>query len=757
MRARGLYPMCSPFGATYATTARCRPVRRIDAGWATMTPTRSSDDAGIRSDRPGGRVTGMRYAIPAVRHESTTMPGVRPWRPPPVATDRTLASGPPAVRTCPDPVRARARCGSVAGGILAMIAPADGGGSAIDVVLDAVNAAVVTIDADGIIIDVNQAASRLFDHPPEAMRGRNVSMLMPAVHAAHHDGYIARHLETGESRIIGIGRRMHGRRRDGSEFPLHLAIGRYEVDGRTRFTGILHDRSAEEAMALATTRLGRVLDQSSTEAYVFDADTLVFTLVSRGALANLGYTLDEMRRMSVLDLRGGLDRTGFERSVAALRSGARDRIDFTATIRRKDGTSYEAEVALNLSRAVSPPEFIALADDVTRRNRALAGKRELERMESIGQLGGGIAHDFNNLLTVIAGNLELLGTTLEPDDAYRRALLDDARHAAEMGARLTQRLLAFAERGPSLPERLDPNALVMSLGELLRRTLGSGIGLDTILLPGLWPTVVDRSGLENALVNLALNAGDAMPRGGKLSLETANVRMDATGAARLALEPGDYVTVGVADSGIGMSETLVGSVFEPFFTTKRDKRHAGLGLSTVYGFARQSGGTVEVHSEPGHGTTFTIWLPRAPATTDPPAHGTAERASPDAGGLRILVVEDEPAVRRLTLRRLAAMGHAAVEATDGPGALARWRDDGPFDAIVTDMVMPGGLTGLDVARAVRTAGDVATHIVMVTGYADERLEADVLRALDLRLVRKPFDNAELAAALADRTRRPARD
>ncbi len=300
-----------------------------------------------------------------------------------------------------------------------------------------------------------------------------------------------------------------------------------------------------------------------------------------------------------------------------------------------------------------------------------------------------------------------------------------------------------------LPERLDLNALVLSLGELLRRTLGAGIGLDTILLPGLWPTVVDRSELENALVNLALNSSDAMPDGGKLSIETANAHIATARARLLGLPAGNYVTVTVADSGRGMSAEQLGKVFQPFFTTKRERNHAGLGLAMVYGFARQSGGTVEVDSELGRGTTFTIWLPRASPPDAPP------RARPDPiaaarGGLRVLVAEDEPAVRRLTLRRLQAMGHATVEASDAPSALERYRGDGPFDAIVTDMIMPGGMTGLDFARAVRASGDRATRVVIVTGYADERLDGDVLGELDARLVKKPFDERELRVALDER-------
>ncbi len=284
----------------------------------------------------------------------------------------------------------------------------DHASAALDVVLESVNAAVVTIDTAGVIIDANRATARMFGHELAALRGSNVGVLMPAEHAARHDGYIARHLATGESRVIGIGRRVHGRRSDGSEFPLHLAIGKYEVEGRTLFTGILHDRSDEEAMALATNRLGRMLDQSSTETYVFDADTLRFTLVSRGALANLGYTMEQMRSMSVLDLQDEGDRTAFEARIAPLRDGTRERIDFPATHCRADGTRYDVDVSLNLSRAVTPPEFVALVDDVTERNRVLAAYRDVQRLESIGQLSGGIAHDFNNLLTVISGNLELL-------------------------------------------------------------------------------------------------------------------------------------------------------------------------------------------------------------------------------------------------------------------------------------------------------------------------------------------------------------
>ena len=295
--------------------------------------------------------------------------------------------------------------------------------------------------------------------------------------------------------------------------------------------------------------------------------------------------------------------------------------------------------------------------------------RKSQRMEAIGQLTGGIAHDFNNLLTIITGNLELLEMEIESDE--QRDLLSRANDAALMGARLTNRLLTFARRRRLEPVVLDLNDQVLSMAELLRRTLGETIALSTLLAPRLWSVQADPSEIENAVLNLAINARDAMPAGGKLVLETKNVVLDERDVAtEVGVQPGDYVRLSVSDTGVGMSPEVLARVFEPFFTTKEPGKGTGLGLSGLYGFVKQSGGHVTVYSEVGKGTTVNLYLPRVTTGVEAMTTARGERAAAPLAGETILLVEDNAEVRRVSARRVRNLGYTVIEAEN---AAARHR------------------------------------------------------------------------------------
>ncbi|MBP6901432.1 MAG: response regulator [Burkholderiaceae bacterium] len=384
--------------------------------------------------------------------------------------------------------------------------------------------------------------------------------------------------------------------------------------------------------------------------------------------------------------------------------------------------------------------------------------RQSQRMQAIGQLTGGVAHDFNNLLTVVLGNAELLSEQLAAQQAphAQQALAEAVVAAAERGAELTRQLLAFARKQALAPRPTEVNALVDGLHPMLQRTLGAPVQIEWLPGAGLWPAMVDPGQLENAVLNLCLNARDAMPGGGRLTLETANARLDAAYVGRHAdLQPGDYVMLAVSDTGSGIAAEHLEQVFEPFFTTKEKGKGTGLGLAMVYGFVKQSAGHVALYSEPGHGTTVKLFLPRAAQPADAPA---AEVLQPlQAGhGQVVLVVEDDAAVRRLAVNELRSLGYRVIEADSGPAALQRLQ---PGDGMLvpallfTDVVMHGGMTGPELAEAALRLRP-GLRVLFTSGYTDNAIAHHGRLDPGVRLLAKPYRRAELARAVGDALAEP---
>ncbi|HUX72445.1 MAG TPA: PAS domain S-box protein [Steroidobacteraceae bacterium] len=389
--------------------------------------------------------------------------------------------------------------------------------------------------------------------------------------------------------------------------------------------------------------------------------------------------------------------------------------------------------------------WVSVGRDITDRHALEAQLRESQRLESVGQLTGGVAHDFNNLLTVIMGNAELLRDELATDPRSR-LLAEMITAAAQRGAELTQRLLAFARRQALDPKVVDVNRLVSGMDGLLRRTLGEPVEIELVRAGGLWPALVDPGQLESALLNLCLNARDAMgAAGGRLTIETANVRLDDSYAQQhVEMRPGQYVLVAVSDTGSGIDPAHVGRVFEPFFTTKERGKGTGLGLAMVHGFVKQSGGHVSIYSEHGHGTTVKMYLPRANEAQDASA-AAGER--PVAGGAEtILVVEDDELVRRYACEQLSALGYRVVEAADGRRALEILRRGDPVDLLFTDVVMPGGISGrqlVEEGRALRPG----LRVLYTSGYTENAIVHHGRLDAGVQLLGKPYRRAELAKAL----------
>jgi PAS domain S-box-containing protein len=424
---------------------------------------------------------------------------------------------------------------------------------------------------------------------------------------------------------------------------------------------------------------------------------------------------------------------------------------FNATDRRR----YERELLAARQQAEQAAEELKrlnetleerVAVEVAERMKAEEALRQAQKMEAVGQLTGGIAHDFNNLLTIVVGNIELLQRRL-PEDATRlRRAADSAMQGARRAATLTQRLLAFSRRQPLEPKPIDVNKLVAEMSELLRRTLGETTVLETVLAGGLWRSLADPNQLENAILNLAVNARDAMPNGGKLTIETANTRLDEAYVASLA-EPvpaGQYVLIAVSDTGTGMDKETMERVFEPFFTTKEAGRGTGLGLSQVYGFVRQSSGHVRMYSELGEGTTIKIYLPRLFRAEDEVAAAPAKNLATLRGdGETVLVVEDEHELRHYTTEVLRELGYLVLEAPDGPAAVDIIKRHPEIDLLFTDVVLPGGMSGRVLAdEAARLRPHLKT--LFTTGYTSNAIVHHGRLDPGVHLIGKPFTFDELA-------------
>jgi PAS domain S-box-containing protein len=384
--------------------------------------------------------------------------------------------------------------------------------------------------------------------------------------------------------------------------------------------------------------------------------------------------------------------------------------------------------------------------EITNQIEAAERLRQAQKMEAVGQLTGGIAHDFNNLLLVVIGCTEMLLDHLDPQDALGRTLASQLAQAGARGADLTGRLLAFSRRQPLNPRIVRLNELVLSLVPLLRRTLGENVEIRTSLPEGVGNTMADASQVENALLNLAVNARDAMPGGGQLLIETKNVVFDEDYAASVGdLRPGRYVMLAVTDTGCGMPPEVRQRAFEPFFTTKEKGKGTGLGLAMIYGFAKQSDGHAAIYSEVGRGTTVRLYLPRSDMDA-------VEAAAPAGSSLMhgdgetVLLVEDDREVRAMLALRLAALGYDVVEAVHGRAALDVVRQGVAFDLVLTDVVMPSGVDGWDLAEAVWQERP-GVPVVFMTGYTDNVVLRQARQDQAIRVLSKPFRQRDLAAAL----------
>ena len=608
------------------------------------------------------------------------------------------------------------------------------------------------LDAERRIIDVNARWLVLFGFRREDVVGRAV-----------HDFYMADEPELRDVRWQEMLRaeRLHDAersciRRNGEIFPAMVsATVVHDAEGRfarviTTVTDISARRRAEEA-AHRERRFSELLIESSTEGIVGKDTALRFTVWNYVMEAMTGVTRARVLGRTSAELFPGFEGTPVEQAwqeALAGRPTALQEQHFAFPEGGREG-HFDQTVSPVRDESGAIIGAIAFVRDISERRRIEEALRQAQKMEAVGQLTGGIAHDFNNLLTVILGNLETLERHTAGNAEMRR-FTAAATRGAERAATLTQRLLAFSRRQPLDPRPLDPNRLVAGMSDLLRRTLGEHIVIETVLAGGLWQLSTDVNQLESALLNLAVNARDAMPDGGKLTIETANARLDedyAVGHDDLA--PGQYVMIAVSDTGIGMTPAVLAHAFEPFYTTKEVGRGSGLGLSQVYGFVKQSGGHVKIDSESGQGTTVRLYLPRLMAEVPPATTKRDDSAIPEAAnGDTILLVEDDEPVREHTSRLLRELGYRVIEAPDGPAALHALGSGSHVTLLLTDVGLPGGLNGRELAdEVVRRRRGI--KVLFTTGYAGNAIIRAGRLDPQLHLIVKPFTSMGLATKVRE--------
>jgi PAS domain S-box-containing protein len=514
------------------------------------------------------------------------------------------------------------------------------------------------------------------------------------------------------------------------------------IERELRETEVRRERSrAEEKLK----KLSRAVEQSANLVIITDADGVI-EYVNPKFLDATGYALDEVSgRKPSLWKSGKTSDKEYAELWRTILAGDDWHGEFEN--KRRDGS------VMSVSAVISPikdesgriTHFIGIQEDITHRKELERQLQRSQRMEALGQLTGGLAHDFNNLLMVIIGNLELMEGEIGESTPQSRQRVRNALDASFRGAQLIRQLLAFARRQPLAEKTFNLNELTSKTMELLRRTLGEQITIDLALADGLWPTVADPTQVETALANLAINARDAMPGGGRLTIETANKHLDEQYAAEnVDVTPGDYVMLAVSDTGTGIPPDVLSRVFEPFFTTKGQGRGTGLGLSMIYGFVKQSRGHIKIYSEVGHGTTVRLYLPRAETgPVAPAAEAPPEEPQGIAGGATILLVEDNASVRATAAMQLASLGYRVIEAADAAAALAILDQGQAIDLLFTDMVMPGGMTGVQLAREARERRP-ELKVLFTSGFIDAAVQNDLRAEGFAGFLSKPYRKRDLA-------------
>ena len=608
--------------------------------------------------------------------------------------------------------------------------------------------AFVVSDAQGRIVLVNQQTERLFGFSRDELVGKPVEMLVPPASRHAHEGERLRYTAEPRARRLAA-RDLAAYRKDGSEFPAEISLSPARSGDATLIVAAVRDVSERKRQQEALRTTQYALDQSAESVlWALESGQLVYVNVA--ACRSLGYSRDELQDLSVYQIDANLTPESWPAEWRRQREeGSRT---FESSQRRKDGTDFPVEITVNHVQSEGTEYACIFARDITERRSLEAQLRQSQKMEAIGQLAGGVAHDFNNILGIIIGYSELLAKDIGPQHPGRRRL-DQVQGAADKGAKLTRQLLAFSRKQVMQPRVLDLNAVVGELDPMLRRVLGEDVDLVVAAAETLGSVKADVTQLEQILMNLVVNSRDAMPKGGRLRIETANVTFDEDYTRRHpATQPGRFVMLAVSDTGVGMDAATQQRVFEPFFTTKAAGVGTGLGLATVYGIVKQSGGFIWVYSELGLGTTFKIYLPRVDESAEPVP------IPPLLPPLRhghetLLVVEDTESLREMFCEVLQQEGYNVLSAANGEEALVLASEHkGQIHLLLTDVVMPK-LGGADLAKQLSRLRP-GLRLLFMSGYENGVISKHGVVGKGITVIEKPFTTERLSHAVREALDRP---
>ena len=614
-------------------------------------------------------------------------------------------------------------------------------------IIDSMPATISVRDIHGRYVFANATLAAFHHRPVEWFPGQTLDQLYDA-------GYV-RHVLEADRQVIESGQKHAFHRTDyhdprgfttawlTSRAPLHDAAGKakYVVSIGLDITELKH---MEAALRESEDRFRNIADSIPALVWMCDQNGECIFLNKQWS-SYTGRPVEDELGHGFVDSIHPDDRARsreVERTILAQHSHATDEY----RLRGKDG-NYRWFLDTLVPRFAADGAYlghIGVLVDIDERRDFEEKLRRVQRLEVVGQLAGGIAHDFNNLLTVVIGNLDLIQSNPKDSERVSR-LAASALQAGERGAELVHRMVAFSRQQTLDPREIDLNDVVARMSEMLRPTLDARIAIELDLAPDLWTALADRGQLEDCLLNLALNARDAMPEGGTLTFETANVVFDTTYTARDSeLKPGAYLMLSVSDTGVGMSPEVLAQAVQPFFTTKEVGKGSGLGLSMVYGFMKQSGGHLDIDSEAGLGTSVKLYLPRSAGAREPVPAPPAPQIV--GGNETVLVVEDDPLVRGFVVEQLRGLGYGVLEADDGAAAMAILAAGTPFDLLFTDVMLPGGMLGPQILEEMRRKRP-NLRALFTSGYSEDHVLPKTRDTSGIRLLQKPYSRQHLAAEI----------